>query len=335
MVGFLPVVLSAVLVTATSPTRRPPVAAPAVVKPVPSAAASESSVTVIFVGDRAEDKKFGEELVRATAAALANAGIDFVKPPARPLNEVMFAVGCSKLDETCAAAIGESAGARQLVLAAALVDPAPAVVYSIVDVASRKRSALGAVPVTRFDAVGAQLVASTLARDLGAAARVLVRSQPPGAAVRVDGALIGETPVELRGLSAGPHTVAIKFADGASLQQTAAVHPGEETLVEVVREGEIARSGMRASAVVGWSLIGVSVLAAATGGVFGTLAALAQGRYDAERAVNGVTVQDLDRGTAKALAREIETEVLGAEVAFAASLVLALGGALLFGVAGE
>jgi len=294
-----------------------------------------STVTVIFVGERAEDKKFAQELARAVAAALANAGIDFVKPPARPLNEVMFAVGCSRLDEACVASIGESAGARQLVLAAPLFDPAPAVVYSIIDVASRKRVALGVAPVARFDAVGAQQVAAALAHDLGAAAWLRVRSQPPGAAVRVDGDLAGETPVELRGLSAGAHAIAIRFLDGTSIEQSAQVRPGEETLVEVKRDGVTAAGGLRTSALVGWSLLGASALAAATGGVLGGLAALAQSRYDAERVVNGVTVQDMPRTEAKAVTREIETEVIGAEVAFGASLVLAIGSALLFGVAGE
>ncbi|MBN2358615.1 MAG: PEGA domain-containing protein [Deltaproteobacteria bacterium] len=303
-------------------------------KPLP-AAVHENAVTVIFVSERAEERKFADELMRATAAAFANAGIEFVKPPTRPLNEVMFAVGCSKLDERCAAAIAEGAGARQMVLASALLNPAPTVVYSIIDVASSKRTAVGAVPVARFDAVGAQQVAAALARELGAAARLLVRSQPPGAVVRVDGTLAGETPVELRGLSTGRHAVAVRFPDGAAIEQTALVLAGAETVIDAARDERAVRSGLSPTAIAGWSLIGASVLAAATGGVFGALAAQAQGRYDAERVVNGVTVQDLERAEAKALAREIEAELIGAEAAFATSLALALGSALLFGVAGE
>lgn len=321
--------LTATPTPSAAPSARPPAADQAAER------ALEGAVTVLFVGERPEDKKFADELTRAFAAALANAGIDFVKPPARPLNEVKFAVGCGRLDEACAASIGESAGARQLVLAAPLLDPAPAVVYSIIDVASRKRVVLSAAPLARFDAVGAQQVAAAIARDLGAAAWLRVRSQPAGAAVRVDGELAGETPFEVRGVSAGPHTVAIKFADGLAIEQTALVRDGEETLVEATREGGAASGGLRTPALVGWSLLGGSALAAVAGGVLGTLAALAQGRSDAERVVNGVTVQDVQRSEAKALAREIETEVIAAEVAFAASLALALGSALLFGVAGE
>jgi hypothetical protein len=247
----------------------------------------------------------------------------------------MFAVGCNRLDEACAASIADSAGARQLVLAAPVHDPAPAVVYSIVDATSRKRVALGVAPLARFDAVGAQQVAAALARDLGAASWLRVRSQPAGAAVRIDGELAGETPVDVRGVAAGSHSVAIKFADGLAVEQRALIRPGEETLVETRREGETAAGGLRTSTLVGWSLLGGSLLAAAAGGVLGGLAALAQSRYDGERVVNGVTVQDMQRSEAKALAREIETEVIGAEVAFAASLALAFGSALLFGVAGE
>jgi len=296
-------------------------------------------VTLVVADTSKPAREFSRDLSRAVSAALTPVGAHFVPPPDTPLSEVQLALGCTKLDEACAASMGESVGARIVVVVTLGRAPARSVTYSMVDVDKRKRARVRTVSVARFDMLGAQAVAAALAGDFGAPGVLTVKSQPPGAMVRVDGEVAGETPLALSGsLADGPHAVVLRFPDGTEVNQTAVLRAGEEATVEVSltagAQPEV-EDGPAVGALLGWSMVGASLVAALGGGALGLLAALAQDRYSAERVVDGVTVQEIDRAEAKAVAQEIEGYVLGAEVAFGASLALALGGAVAFALSDE
>jgi hypothetical protein len=191
--------------------------------------------------------------------------------------------------------------------------------------------------VTRFDMVGAQQAAAAIVRDLGTPGSLSVRSQPPGATVRVDGQVLGETPVLMAGgLGEGAHSVNLRLPGGVELEQAVQVRRGEDVVVDVRLAGtSLDDGGPGASSIVGWTLVGASTLSAVAGGVLGGLALLAKSRYDAEQVVGGISVQQVERSEAKAIQREIAAEVAAAEIAFGASLALALGSALVLGLAGE
>jgi len=296
----------------------------------PPASGEAPWVTMVVTSRDKQTRSFISDLSRATGAALTHAGITFVPPPERALSEVQLALGCAQLDEKCAASMGESMGAATVAVVVLERTPAPGVTYSLIDVASAERLSVRAVAIARFDTIGAQQVAAALAGDLGVPGRLTIRSQPPGAAVLVDGTVVGQTPVTLAGtLAEGPHDVSVRFSDGEQIDQRVVVRRGEETLVELARAANV-DDGPGVIAVLGWSLVGASAVAALTGGLLGGLAALDKGRYDESQVVDGEQVQLVDREEARALSDGIDAYVTGAQVAFGASLVLALGGAAAF-----
>jgi hypothetical protein len=112
--------------------------------------------------------------------------------------------------------------------------------------------------------LGASALAAKLTAAALAPARLSVASEPPGAAVRVDGKQAGLTPLELE-LAPGKHEVAVR-APGylASRRQVMAVGGVSERLaVRLVAEAAPGRSsGLR---IAGWASLGAGVAALAAG----------------------------------------------------------------------
>ncbi|MFH1810881.1 MAG: PEGA domain-containing protein [Pseudomonadota bacterium] len=301
-----------------------------------SAPPPATTSTLLVLIEKPSDKAFADQLVRATGAALNNAGLGYIPTPDQPLSEIIFTLGCTDLDSTCAASVGKSLGVTTVVVVQLSQRPCPLVIWSLIDVASTQRVGASALGVSRFDMVGAQQAAAAIGRDLGTPGTLSVNSTPPGATVRVDGQVMGETPVLTAGtLGEGAHSVGLRLPGGMSLEQTVQVRRGEDVRVDVRLDGAEPSSGGGAASIVGWTLVGASALSAVAGGVLGGLAMLAKSRYEAERVVDGITVRQIERSEAKDIQREIETEVLGAEIALGSSLALALGSALVLGLASE
>jgi hypothetical protein len=89
---------------------------------------------------------------------------------------------------------------------------------------------------TTYASITVVLTRAGLDATIGEAGTLAVRSVPEGAEVRVDGVLQGTTPVDLTGVPAGTHTLELRKAGYATVNESIEIEAG--TTTEIARELE-------------------------------------------------------------------------------------------------
>lgn len=154
-------------------------------------------------------------------------------------------------------------------------------------------------------------------------ALISVTSVPPGAAVTLDGALIGQTPIEsypldVRGYSLEiskpgfvPQILAIDLADGQHLTRAFTLVPFEDP-----------RTALRPSWP-GWTAIGLGIATAGAAGVFGYWALDARQRADTLARTSG---NPLDRPAYESYVGDMERHRFSSDLLWGISSALVAGG---------
>ncbi|HEY7955858.1 MAG TPA: PEGA domain-containing protein [Polyangia bacterium] len=172
--------------------------------------------------------------------AAATSGIHAVA--GKDLIEIKGVFGCDTESPTCMAQAGKTLGAdkllygtikksgRNVVVGLKLLDVRSAgVERAISETVSKRELAAGSVNNT-----AARLFAKLV--PVEAKPTVTITSDPSNAAVAVDGQAMGRTPVTLRDLSPGSHTVAISLRGHETAMRTIELRPGASHELAVTLE---------------------------------------------------------------------------------------------------
>jgi hypothetical protein len=199
----------------------------------PALARAESAV--VLVPEAAVDAAALERARSAAIETLAERGVRLVRAPdGEPCESAR-----------CAAAIAAQTGADfvVLVLVEAREDGGSRVRASVVRASGAPRDASADVGDAGFGAATSAALEAALAgerdRRLGF---LMVRTDPPGARVEIDGEPAGESPLR-RMVAPGEHRVRVWPARGEASERTVTVRPVEETALELDLEADDEEAG--------------------------------------------------------------------------------------------
>lgn len=200
-----------------------------------TAAARAADVSLAVLGVQAVDVP--ESLAQSLTDALrqrasATTGLRLV--PGKDLIEVKMVFGCDGELPACMANAGKALGADKLLygtlkkgssksnvtVTLKLLDVKTAVVEKFVNDTVAKRELAG----SNVNGTAARWFGQLI--EIEAKPVLTVSSDPTGANVSVDGQAMGRTPVTLRDLSAGPHTVVLSMEGRKSATRNVELRPG-------------------------------------------------------------------------------------------------------------
>jgi hypothetical protein len=172
-----------------------------------------------------------------------------VKPIAgKDLVEIKMVFGCDTEHPACLAQAGKSLGAEKLLYGtlkkASKTSQNLVVALKLLDVKSGQVEKFVNETVGKRELAAGQVNASA-GRWFGALVEVAeakptlnVTSEPSNAAVAVDGQPAGRTPITLRDLSPGAHTIAVSMGGKKTVTRTVELRPGASHEVSVSLESE-------------------------------------------------------------------------------------------------
>jgi hypothetical protein len=214
---------------------------------VAGAARAETAIAVLGIEPGDAPESLAQSLTDALRQrASSTPGLKLA--PGKDLVELKMVFGCDGESPSCMAQAGRSlgvdkllygrikkAGARSpnLQLTLKLLDVSSATVEkSISETIPRKELVAGTVNAPAAKWFG------TLVQIESRPPSLTVTSDPPGAVVAVDGQAMGRTPVTLRDLSPGGHSVAVALTGHVTASRTVELRPGGSHEVNVTLESE-------------------------------------------------------------------------------------------------
>jgi hypothetical protein len=209
------------------------------------ASAAEVSVAVLGIEPIDVPEPLAQQLTDALRQRVSStAGVRMVQ--GKDLIEVKMVFGCDGETPTCMAQAGKSLGADKLLygmlkkgsnksnvtVALKLLDVKTATVEKFVNDTVPKRELAGGTVNQSASRWFAQLL------EVEAKPTLTVQSDPSGASVAVDGTPYGRTPLTLRDLGPGSHTVTLSMPGRQSASRTVDLRPGGSHDVVVSLEPE-------------------------------------------------------------------------------------------------
>ncbi len=210
--------------------------------------ASDDSLAVLGV----ESIEVGDALANQVTDALRHRaaelpGIRLV--PGKDFIELKMVFGCDGEAPACMAHAGRTLGADRLVygslkkadggksviVSLKLLDVRElAIVKQVTETVPRKSLTAATLGVTATRWLGQLIVPPQLGS-------IAVQSQPPDAQVALDGTPVGHTPLKLKEIRPGTHTVGLQLDGHQSANQTIEVHAGamETVVVKLEREARV------------------------------------------------------------------------------------------------
>lgn len=208
-----------------------------------AAAVAETSVTVLGIEHVDVPDTLAHQLTDALRQRAAAAGVRVV--PGKDLIEIKMIFSCESEAPACMAQAGKTLGADKLLYGTLKKARGSNVVVSLKVFDVRTGAVEKAVNETvskRELAAGS--VSLSASRWFGALVEVetkpvlTVTSDPPNAAVTVDGAQMGRTPVTLRDLAPGAHVVGVSAPGRLPASRTVELRPGDTSEIALTLEPE-------------------------------------------------------------------------------------------------
>ena len=208
-------------------------------------AAPDVSIAVLGLEPVEVPESLAQQLTDALRQrASSTSGVRTVQ--GKDLIEVKMVFGCDGELPACMAQAGKTLGADKLLygtikkapgknnvtVALKLLDVKTAVVEKFVNDTVSKRE----LAASNVNAVAARWFGQLV--EIEAKPTLTVTSDPSGANVSVDGQSSGRTPLTLRDLSAGPHTVTVTMAGRQPFSRTVDLRPGAAQDVVATLEAE-------------------------------------------------------------------------------------------------